>query len=53
MPRPRVLEKRFVAPIVFDERLYLQLVEVARVRGMSVSALIREIVSNYLLYMYV
>lgn len=48
MPRPRVLEKRFVAPIVFDEKLYLQLVEVARVRGISISALVRQIVADYL-----
>ena len=48
MPRPRVLEKRFVAPIVFDEKLYLQLSEAARARGMSISALIRQIVTDYL-----
>jgi hypothetical protein len=48
LPRPRFLEKRFVAPIVFDEKLYLQLTEVARMRRMSISALVRQIVADYL-----
>ena len=48
MPRPQVLEDVKIVPIVFEKKLYLQLAEVARARGMSVSALLRQIVSSYL-----
>ena len=48
MPRPQVLEDVKIVPIVFTKKLYLELTEVAKSRGMSVSALIREIVSDYL-----
>jgi hypothetical protein len=42
------LERPRVVPIVFEERLYEELKRVASSRGMSVSALIREIVLKYL-----
>jgi len=48
LPRPQVLEDVKIVPIVFEKKLYLELAEVARARGMSVSALIRQIVSSYL-----
>jgi chromosome segregation ATPase len=43
-----VLEDVKIVPIVFEKKLYLDLAEAARARGMSVSALIRIIVSDYL-----
>jgi len=48
LPRPQVLEDVKIVPIVFEKKLYLELAEAARARGMSVSALLREIVSDYL-----
>ena len=43
-----MLEDVKIVPIVFTKKLYLELAEAAKSRGMSVSALIREIVSDYL-----
>jgi polyhydroxyalkanoate synthesis regulator phasin len=48
MPRPPVLERPRVVPIVFEEKLYLELRRIADSRGVSVSSLIREIVLKYL-----
>jgi len=48
VPRPRVLSDSKVAPIVFERELYLELVKVARAEGVSVSALVRMLVGEYL-----
>jgi len=48
LPRPQILEDVKVVPIVFEKRLYQELTEIARARGISVSALIRQIASTYL-----
>jgi polyhydroxyalkanoate synthesis regulator phasin len=48
VPRPPVLERPKIVPIVFEERLYLELRKIASSRGISVSSLIREIVMKYL-----
>jgi hypothetical protein len=48
MPRPQVLERPKIVPIVFEEKLYVELKRIASSRGVSVSSLIREIVLKYL-----
>jgi dynactin complex subunit len=48
VPRPPVLERPRIVPIVFEERLYDELRKIASSRGVSVSSLIREIVLKYL-----
>jgi len=44
MPRPRVLKRARVVPLVFEDDLYERLREVAKRRGLSVSAFIRQLV---------
>jgi len=48
VPRPRVLSDSKVVPIVFERELYNELVKVARSEGVSVSALVRMLVEEYL-----
>jgi DNA adenine methylase len=43
MPRKPVLEGAVVKPVVFERQLYERLCQVARERGCSVSALVREL----------
>jgi polyhydroxyalkanoate synthesis regulator phasin len=48
VPRPPILEDAKVVPIVFEKKLYLELKKEASRRGISVSALIRELVLKHL-----
>jgi hypothetical protein len=48
VPRPPVLARPKIVPIVFEESIYSELKRVAASRGVSVSSLIREIVVSYL-----
>jgi len=48
VPRPRVLSDSKVVPIVFEREMYLELVKIARSEGVSVSALVRMLIGEYL-----
>jgi len=48
MPRPRVLEDRVIVPIVLTSRLKQMSEQAAQAQGVSLSALIRTLLENYL-----
>ena len=48
MPRPRVLKQSKVVPLVFEAELYERLRDLARSRGLSVSAYVRMLVEREL-----